>query len=235
VRDALAAVPPPRILVTTPLQMRALLEAEVTLPDLAGVISATAPLDPALAAAAERRWNTRVLEIFGATEVGSIASRRTVEGEVWTTYDRVRLGSHGEDDRVEVTAPFATPQALADLLDVLDPTHFRLLGRATDIVKLGGRRASLAGLNSILNRIPGVQDGVFVAPDDLDRRPTARLLAFVIAPDRSAEEILAELRGRIDPVFLPRRVLRVDTLPRNDVGKLPRAAMLSLQARGDDA
>jgi acyl-coenzyme A synthetase/AMP-(fatty) acid ligase len=55
VRDALQAVPPPRILVTTPLQLRALLEGGADLPPLACVISATAPLDPALAAAAERR------------------------------------------------------------------------------------------------------------------------------------------------------------------------------------
>jgi acyl-coenzyme A synthetase/AMP-(fatty) acid ligase len=239
VRDALAAVPPPRLLVTTPLQVRALLEAGVVLPDLACVISATAPLDPALAEAAERRLGTRVLEIFGATEVGSIASRRTVEGEVWTTYDRIRLTGAGSGqeghDQVEVTAPFAAPHRLADVLDVIDPTRFRLLGRATDLVKLGGRRASLAGLNSILNRIPGVRDGVFVAPDDLDRRPTARLLAFVIAPDRSAEAILADLRHQIDPVFLPRRVVRVEALPRNEVGKLPRAAVLALQAGVDPA
>ena len=89
VRDALAAVPAPRVLVTTPLQLRALVQAGTALPPLACVISATAPLDPLLAAAAEARWGTEVLEIFGATEVGSIASRRTVRGPDWTMYDGV--------------------------------------------------------------------------------------------------------------------------------------------------
>jgi acyl-coenzyme A synthetase/AMP-(fatty) acid ligase len=36
------------------------------------------------------------------------------------------------------------------------------------------------------------------------------------------------LRCSIDPVFLPRRLRRVDALPRNDTGKLPRAALLQL-------
>ncbi len=40
--------------------------------------------------------------------------------------------------------------------------------------------------------------------------------------------VIAALRGSIDPVFLPRRLQRVDALPRNDAGKLPRAALLRL-------
>ena len=90
-------------------------------------------------------------------------------------------------------------------------------------------------MNRILNDIDGVSDGLFMAPDDLDERPTARLLAFVVAPDRSAEDILAALRRRIDPIFLPRRVIRVDDLPRNEVGKLPRQTLSALRARLDDA
>jgi acyl-coenzyme A synthetase/AMP-(fatty) acid ligase len=229
VQEALMAVPPPAILVTTPLQMRTLLEAGIRLPALDRVISATAPLDAALAAEAERRWDTRVFEIFGATEVGSIASRRTVEGDVWTAYDRIRFES-ASGDTVRVSAPHAVPRELNDVVDLLDPARFRLLGRSSDIVKLGGRRASLAGLTSILNRIPGVRDGVFVAPDDLETRSTARLLAFVIAPDRAPGDILSSLREQIDPVFLPRRVVRVDALPRNELGKLPRDRLLALQA-----
>ena len=56
--------------------------------------------------------------------------------------------------------------------------------------------------------------------------PTARLVAVVVAPTRTAASILAELRPRIDPVFMPRRVIRVDALPRNALGKLPRQALL---------
>jgi acyl-coenzyme A synthetase/AMP-(fatty) acid ligase len=187
-----------------------------------------------LAAEAERQWRTEVHEIFGATEVGSIASRRTVAGEVWTTYPRVRLhasrAGSGEEDML-VTGPFAEPYPLSDLVERLDGARFRLLGRRTDVVKLGGRRTSLAGLNHILTSIEGVSDGLFVAPDDLDERPTARLLAFVVAPSLSPEAVMAALRGRVDPVFLPRRVVQVDALPRNATGKLPEQALAALRAR----
>ncbi len=238
IRAALAAVPGPRVLVTTPLQMRALLQAGAALPPLDRVISATAPLYPELAAEAERRWSTEVSEIFGATEVGSIASRRTTGGEVWTTYPRVRL--HGGrtragEEEMLVTGPFSEPCALNDLVERIDATHFRLLGRRTDVIKLGGRRTSLAGLNRVLTSLDGVVDGLFVAPDDLETRPTARLLAFVVAPGVSAEALMAQLRGRVDPLFLPRRIVHVDTLPRNDTGKLPDRALAALRARAGAA
>lgn len=227
IQSALASVPAPRVLVTTPLQLRALLRSETSLPPLARIISATAPLDAATALAAERLWDTEVWEIFGATELGSIASRRTATDADWTTYDGVSVAPDGTGG-ARVSAPLAARGTLNDLVDVLNPTHFRLTGRADDVVKLGGRRASLAALTRVLTGIAGVSDGVFVAPDDLDQRPTARLQAFAVAPQRSAEDILAELRGRIDAVFLPRRVVLIDALPRNETGKLPRQALSAI-------
>lgn len=226
---ALAACPAPRHLVTTPLQLRALLQAGTELPDLASAISATAPLDPTLAAGAERALRAPVLEIFGATECGSIAHRRTTDGPRWTPYPgvQIELGATG----AIVHAPETEPVALADLLEP-DGPGFRLLGRRTDVVKLAGRRASLPGLNRLLTGLPGVDDGAFVLPDDdaaTDGAP-ARLVAVVVAPGRSAREILADLRRVMDPIFLPRRVIQVDALPRNALGKLPRQALLQLVA-----
>ncbi|HEX7731969.1 MAG TPA: AMP-ligase, partial [Rhodanobacter sp.] len=40
--------------------------------------------------------------------------------------------------------------------------------------------------------------------------------------------ILDALRRAVDPVFLPRPLRRVPALPRNDTGKLPRAALLTM-------
>jgi acyl-coenzyme A synthetase/AMP-(fatty) acid ligase len=39
------------------------------------------------------------------------------------------------------------------------------------------------------------------------------------------------LRGGIDPVFLPRPLRKVEALPRNETGKLPRAELLALLRR----
>lgn len=225
---ALSVVPAPRYLVTTPFQMDKLLSAAEALPPLAGVISATAPLPDALARAAENAWHAPVLEIFGATEVGSIASRRTLDGDVWQAYPGVRLRDQG-DERVLVEVPYLPADVeLGDRTELLANGCFRLLGRRTDIVKRAGRRASLAGLSAILRQIEGVEDGLFVAPPELETNPATRLLAFVVAAAADLPAIEQELRRRIEPAFLPRRLTLVPALPRNELGKIPRERLLHL-------
>jgi acyl-coenzyme A synthetase/AMP-(fatty) acid ligase len=227
IRTALAAVPGPRVLVTTPLQLRALLSAATALPALDRIISATSPLDEAMAAAAEQAWQTTVSEIFGATEVGSIASRRTTAGPEWMPYPNIRLLARGE--QLLVQASGTDDSVLDDIVALLPDGRFRLVGRRSDVVKLGGRRASLAGLNRELVAVAGVEDGVFVPPDAGDHQAAARMMAYVVAPGAEAAFILAALRERIDPVFLPRRIVHVDRLPRNELGKLPVAALHALR------
>ena len=228
IRAAARAVPAGRMLVTTPLQLRTLLADETELPALRCIISATAPLDPAMAAAAERQWGTAVCEIFGATEVGSIARRRTTDGAEWMPYPSVHLS--GSDRGLLVQAEGAPDTLLDDEVEHLPTGGFRLLGRRTDVIKLGGRRASLAGLNRVLAAVDGVQDGVFVPPAADDHRAQARMTALVVAPGATSQSILAALRERIDPLFLPRRIVHLNRLPRNELGKLAASTLQELAA-----
>lgn len=227
IAEALALLPAPRLLVTTPLQMRAVLGSGVTLPPLAGVISATAPLAPDLAAEAEIAWGAPVREIYGATEAGSIASRRTLDGEAWEPYPGMRFEIDGDGARVTVPG-LPAPVPLSDRLEWVGEGLFRLEGRLADMVKLAGKRASLAGLTRILTGIEGVEDGAFIAPDDLDVNPRARLAAAVVAPRLDAEAVVAALRAKVEPAFLPRPVVMVPALPRDAVGKVSRAAIAAL-------
>lgn len=222
VRDALESVPERRVLITTPLHLRALLADGRPMPRLASVISATAPLPRETAEAVERDWGTPMLEIYGASEAGSMASRRTIEGDRWLPYPGLKLRPG------VATVPGIGDVALSDALEFDSDGRFRLMGRLSDLVKLGGKRASLAELNRALAGVQGVVDGVFVAPEDLDSNPTSRLTAYVVAPGRSAEDILAALRGRVDPAFLPRRMILVEALPRDSLGKLPKQALAAL-------
>ncbi len=229
---ALQTMREPRWLVTTPFQLRALLASGASLAPLAGIISATAPLSADQADTAERRWQTKVFEIFGATEVGAIATRRTTAGEEWQTYSGITLAP--EEGGVRVFAEGAPPGRLTDAIALVNPTRFRLLGRREDLIKRAGKRASLAGLTQALMEIEGVEDGVFVAPENLDSEPTARLTAYVVAPTRSVAEIRAALSQKIEPAFLPRRIIKLERLPRNTTGKLPRQELLALSARFGD-
>jgi len=55
----------------------------------------------------------------------------------------------------------------------------------------------------------------------------------VVAPGLDRPTLMAELRRRIDPAFLPRPLLLVERLPRNTTGKVPRHALESLLQGGD--
>lgn len=219
IRAALEELPAPRWLMTTPLHLRACLGEGVVLPGLEGVISATMPLDPDLAAQAENLWQAPVHEIYGCTEAGMVAMRRPAQGETWRLCDGMRIRQDGEGAWIE-GGHVPQPLRLGDRIALHGECEFTLLGRDEDLIKIGGKRMSLAALNLELARIGGVRDGVFYLPPEVNGG--GRLIAFVVAPGMTAVAILAELRRRIDPVFLPRPLLLVETLPRNATGKLPR-------------
>ncbi|MCB1778219.1 MAG: acyl-CoA synthetase, partial [Candidatus Competibacteraceae bacterium] len=222
VRTALAEAPPPRVFVTTPIHLRACVEAQLAWPELAFLISATAPLSSRLAERAELIFNAPVLEIYGCTEAGSIASRRTLEGEHWLLYDGFQLAGH-----CLLGAHLPEPTPLSDVIEVDGENRFRLLGRHEDLINLAGKRSSLAYLNHQLNEIDGVVEGVFILPDEATTA-MQRLAAVVVAPKLGERQLLAALAERLDPVFLPRPLIRVAELPRNETGKVTRDALLAL-------
>jgi acyl-coenzyme A synthetase/AMP-(fatty) acid ligase len=226
VADALAAVPAPRVLVTTPVHLRALLREPLVLPPLAAITSATAPLPQELAAEAEARYGAPVLELFGSTETCVIAQRRCALGEDWRPYPGVTLRPQPDGTLVDA-AHFAAPVVLADLVELLPGPAFRLRGRHADLVEIAGKRASLGDLTRRVGALRGVEDAVVFQLDDADATGVRRIAALVVAPDRCEAELLQELRTAIDAAFLPRPLRKVAALPRNETGKLPRAQLLA--------
>ena len=226
---ALARIPRPRLLVTTPLHLRTLLDSGVAVPPIDLMVCATAPLAPQLAARAEASLGAPLMEIYGCTEAGQVATRRTTEGELWHTYDGVQLTLDAE---VAIASGGHVPQPtpLADTLEVQDATHFRLLGRANDLINIAGKRSSLSHLNFHLNSIEGVHDGAFWCPAGEPAGGTVRLVALVVAPGVTREHIVEALRQRVDAAFLPRRIVWVDALPRDPTGKLPSGRLAALAA-----
>jgi len=224
IATALAEVAAPRVLVSTPVHLRALLDSGQALPPVAVVVSATAPLESELAARIEDAWGCELLEVFGSTETCVIATRRTARDAHWHAYPGVVLAPAPDGTRVD--APwFAQPNYLQDLVELEGDGRFLLRGRNVDMVEIAGKRASLAELTRRLLAIPGVHDGVVVQLD-AEAGGVRRIAALVVAPGLGAADIRAALREVVDPAFLPRPLRLVAALPRNEVGKLPRERVL---------
>jgi acyl-coenzyme A synthetase/AMP-(fatty) acid ligase len=234
--QSLQRVPRPRVLVTTPFHLKTLLEAGLALPAVDLTVCATAPLSPQLAQRAELALGAPLMEIYGCTEAGQVATRRTTAGAEWETFRGLTIAGDGLQAIVQGGhVPLPTP--LADVLEVVTSTRFRLLGRSNDLINIAGKRGSLSHLNYHLNSIEGVRDGVFWLPGAEDAEPgtavedIVRLVAFVVGDDLPRERLLAELRQRIDAAFLPRRIVPVDSLPRDATGKLPAGRLTELARR----
>jgi len=228
---ALARLPAARWLVATPLHLQACVASGQPMPPLAGVLCATATLSAELALAVEQSWGAPLWEIYGSTETGALATRRPAQETLFRAVDGVTL----EDSAGKTVArggQLDQPVTLGDLVELRDPTCFELRGRTADLVKVAGKRSSLAALNSELTRVPGVQDGVFWLRDGPGE---ARLAAFAVAPGMDAAHVLAQLRKRVDPVFLARPLILVPSLPRNRAGKLTRESLSELIARHGQA
>ena len=227
---ALDELPLPRVLVSTPIHLRAIVESEQSFPAASVVISATAPLTQSLASAVETKLRAPLLEMFGSTETCVIATRRTALEEVWHAYEGISLTPQGETTLV--AAPwFAEPLVLQDAIELDGPNRFNVRGRHSDMIEVAGKRASLSDLTRRVLAIDGVQDAVVFQPDTGEARNIVRVAALVVAPTLSAREILEALALSVDSAFLPRPLVLVDSLPRNELGKLRRSALTELLKR----
>jgi uncharacterized membrane protein/acyl-CoA synthetase (AMP-forming)/AMP-acid ligase II len=235
IKSAIETLPEPRWLMTTPLHLDACVKDGLDLQGtLSGVISSTMPLAQKLATSAETLFGCAISEIYGSTETGMIAMRRTASGPAWTLCDGLSMKVEAQETRIEgghVVPPFV----ISDRIEPVGERTFILLGRAGDLIKVAGKRSSLEALNERLRAVPGVLDGVFYIPPSL-AGSAGRPLAFAVAPDTTADAIMAALRADLDPVFLPRPLYLVPALPRSNNGKITEAglALLLREIRKED-
>jgi acyl-coenzyme A synthetase/AMP-(fatty) acid ligase len=222
VARSLQDIPSPRVLVTTPFHLRALMESKIDLPAISQIVSATAPLAPEFAASIEDQFRAPVYEIYGFTEAGCVAARRTIEGDAWTLRRDLAIVDDNGTLLVEFKG-FGVRVPFPDAIEILDPSHIRLRNRNQDVVNVAGKRASLAELTAQLTKIDGVEDGIFfLSSQDAGLGKISRLMAVVVSRSLTSEHIKRKLRDRIEPAFLPRHVFHVEVIPRNETGKITR-------------
>lgn len=225
----------PVALVTTPLHLRALLSLpDEDLPKVSFIVSATAPLSLELAREAETRFSAPLHEVYGCTELGSIAGRRPVDSEIWRWYPGVECMAESDGHHVRA-AHVISPARVSDQLEILSDATFLLRGRNADLVNIAGKRASIRALERATLEIQGVCDVAFIQGDEAEGS-VGRLSALVVLePKVTLSSVKAALRRDLDPAFVPRTLIAVPSLPRNAVGKLPRARLLALLAEVSSA
>ncbi|GAA2664068.1 MULTISPECIES: acyl-CoA synthetase [Actinosynnema] len=209
------------------------------------LVSGSAALPSAVHERISALTGQRVVERYGMTETLIITSVRASgdrrPGAVGRALDgtTVRVvGEPGEIGEVEVRGPGlfteylnrpdATREAFRDGwfrtgdLAVLEPDgYLRIVGRrATDLIKSGGYKIGAGEIENALLEHPDVAEVAVVGEPDEDLGE--RVVAWVVAGGRepTLEELADHVAGLLAPHKRPRALVLVDSLPRNDLGKV---------------
>ncbi|MEE9342037.1 MAG: AMP-binding protein [Gammaproteobacteria bacterium] len=215
-----------RTLISIPTQYKALLQDTSDLSHLV-CISAAAPLFADLSAQWKQRNNYDILEIYGSTETGIIAHRRQSITTAWNAFPNVSLST--EKGLLKICSPFVSPTwamgfQTADRVTLESDRSFQLLGRADAIVKIAGKRVSLSKIEKRLLSCEGVAEAVVVAVPETGHIRDSSIWAAVTAKKQhklTSRQLQEDLRGQLEGIEIPRRIVITDTLPRTANGKLP--------------
>ncbi|MBN9415386.1 MAG: AMP-binding protein [Candidatus Eremiobacteraeota bacterium] len=226
---------PNGVLVTVPTLLSRWLRSEPSVPSLAGVITGSAPLEAGLCRQLLDRLGPRLFNLYGSSEAGVIAlagpeQLRRSPGCVGRPLpgNRVRL----LEGRILVNGPLAPPgwYETGDLGRWDEHGHLFVCGRADSMIVSGGENVYPSELEEVLVECPGVLDSAVVAVDDPE---FGRRLAAAVVGGVEEEEVLDWLRGRLERHKLPRSVRRLESIPRNALGKLDRPELLRLLSGGE--
>ncbi|MEV5555413.1 AMP-binding protein [Nonomuraea wenchangensis] len=247
VLDALA-VERAAALVAVPVMLRRLLARPPRrLPDLRVVVSGGSALPPGLAAAFMDAYGEVLYNLYGSTEAGwaslaTPAELRAAPGTVGRPPRgaTVRVAGPdgaeqppGEVGRVLVSGGLTFTGAADGLLPTGDLGHrgpdglLFIDGRDDDMIVSGGENVFPQEVEDLLAGWPGVADvAVLGVPDEEFGQ---RLAAYVV-PDRdappSADDLRKAVKAELAAYKVPREVVFVESLPRNQTGKIDRLSLL---------
>jgi o-succinylbenzoate---CoA ligase len=109
-----------------------------------------------------------------------------------------------------------------------------VLGRADDVLISGGENVPAAAVAARLREHPAVADAAVTGRTDPEWGEA--VVAVVVAVDPRTPPTLEELRDHVrathPPAYAPRHLVVVPALPRDELGKVPHAALRHLAGRG---
>lgn len=149
-------------------------------------------------------------------------------GEVGEIVARGRNVTPGYFDDPEETASILRDGWLwtGDLGELDADGYLYHRGRSREILKIGGRRVSPGQIEQVLARHPAVDDVAVVgAPDDLMGEVPVAVVVLRAGAAAGEAELLALCRANLPPPLVPASIRFVESLPRNEAGKLQRAVL----------
>lgn len=224
-----------------PVHYRALRSAVIQGTNLRLAISSAGRLEPEDGAAFYRQTGVGVTEIYGSTETGGVAARNRANHETSLT-PLESVETRITNDRLYVRSPYLSPNLetdaegffmTGDRVQVEADGSFVLMGRADGIVKVGGKRVDLEGVQACLKELPGIADALVLSlPAGRSRENE---IVAVVEGEVDAVAIRQALASNVETYALPRRIIAVNKIPMSAAGKYDRQAAADLFAEESKA
>jgi acyl-coenzyme A synthetase/AMP-(fatty) acid ligase len=222
------------ILASVPAHYRALREIKKDM-SLRLAFSSAGMLDAADNKAFCRKYKTGVVEVYGSTETGGIATRNRHSGEEFfasfATIDWKII-----EGRLAVYSPYISPDlpvnedgffTTNDLVEARGRNEFFIKGRADTVTKVGGKRVDLEEIRALIKSAPGVVDCAVIALPESGGREY-QIGALIEGCELDMEMIRKTLVDSLEPYALPRYMKKVEKIPMQKNGKYDWADIVRL-------
>lgn len=178
---------------------------------------------------------TGIVEVYGSTETGGIATRNRSRGEEFFTPFPV-IAWKIADSRLAVHSPYLSPElpvdsdgyfTINDRVEAQGTGKFSLKGRTDAVTKVGGKRVDLEEISLLIKKEPGVTDCAVVALPETGGRGH-RIGALVQGDSANTEAIRKTLADSLESYALPRFLKKVEQIPLSQNGKYDWTAIVQL-------
>ena len=216
----------PQLVVAVPSHYRLMTQVLASPLPPATYVCSGAPLDPVIGEQFERLAGSPVLQVYGSTETGGIATR--VGSGPWRPFPELTWQRRNSDGRLLVKSAwqdrpedwYVTGDAIA-----VEGETFRLLGRADSVVKVGGRRFSSGEVVQAALAEPAIEQAHAVVYTRFGELAVALFVVTRGDASLTAADVRRLLAGRLAPFKIPRTIQVLTALPTRGIGKVNEEAL----------
>ncbi|MFA6284403.1 MAG: fatty acid--CoA ligase family protein [Desulfurivibrionaceae bacterium] len=225
------------ILASIPPHYRAMRAKKIEAASLRLAFSSAGMLEAEDNDAFSRLNNVGIVEVYGSTETGGIATRNRHAGETsFTAFPDVSWRI--TEQRLCVRSPYLSPElplaedgffTTGDRVEAEGAHAFALKGRADGVTKVGGKRVDLEEVRACIKKAPAVSDCVVLSLPEPGSR-AQRIVALIQGVEVDTELVRETLAESLEPYALPRLFKTVAQIPVTESGKYDRDAIIRLFA-----
>jgi len=229
----------PTLCITNPVFIRAMLRLrEGANLSQTLFISSSGPLEPHEALAFEEKYSTRLTQLYGSSETGGIAIR-SGGNSIWTPLDGVSISS--DEGLLCVESPFlsqwvfdqsftkiTSPHRTTDIIESVEG-GFKITGRSSELVKIGGKRLSIVEIETFLEKMEGIEEALGFVEYHPQQLRGESLTLYLAGDETKIHKTLLKkaLHDHFGGIHIESKIVMVEKIEKTAMGKKIRSRLVT--------